>query len=203
MINFLKERYGIQEKGARLFKMKVNENELISTIQFIVSNSNFITLSQITCTDWIEDAIFSLNYILTTETRDKNLMVEVDIAREESCLPTLLTLFPQAEVMERDLHEMYGIKFKDNPTLYDFALENWHNTPPLRREFDTLAYVNEQFNFRSGREDNKDVKVEIKRRRAEAKKLKALQEAQEKEKEKEKENKEVKIKPSEESNDDK
>ena len=176
MIEFLKEKYEIQEKGARLFKMKVKKNELISTLQFIASNSNFITLSQIACTDWIEDEIFSLNYILSTETRDKNLMVEVDITREESQLPTLLTLFPQAEVMERDLHEMYGITFKGNPTLYDFALENWHNIPPLRREFDTLAYVNEQFDFRGGREDNKDIKVEIKRRRAEAKRLKAIKE---------------------------
>ncbi len=189
MIEFLKERYEIQEKGTRLFKMKVNENELISTIQFIASNSNFITLSQITCTDWIEDEIFSLNYILTTEIRDMNLMVEVDITREESQVPTLLTLFPQAEVMERDLHEMYGITFKGNPTLYDFALENWKHIPPLRREFDTLAYVNEQFDFRGGREDNKDVKVETKRRRAEAKKRKAIEEA--------------KIKPEEEPKDDK
>jgi NADH-quinone oxidoreductase subunit C len=73
---------------------------------------------------------------------------------------------------------MYGIKFTGNPTLYDFALENWNHTPPLRREFDTLAYVNEQFEFRGGRDDNKDVKKETKRRRAEAKKLKAKMKAE-------------------------
>ena len=81
--------------------------------------------------------------------------------------------------MERDLHEMYGIEFVGNPTLYDFALEDWNEIPPMRREFDTLAYVNEKFDFRTGREDNRDVKAETKRRRAEAKKLKALQEAKE------------------------
>jgi NADH-quinone oxidoreductase subunit C len=99
-------------------------------------------------------------------------MVELNIPRVESQLPTLLKLFPQAEVMERDLHEMYGIKFIGNPTLYDFALEDWQEIPPLRREFDTLKYVNEHFDFRKGREDNRDVKAEIKRRRAEAKRLK-------------------------------
>jgi len=97
-------------------------------------------------------------------------MVEISISRENSELPTLLNLFSQAEVMERDLHEMYGIKFSGNPTLFDFALENWNHTPPLRREFDTLAYVNEHFEFRGGRDDNKDVKKETKRRRAEEKK---------------------------------
>ena len=177
MIEKLKQHYEIEQKNERLFKMYIKEEELIATISFISTNTNFITLSQITCTDWIEDEVFALNYILTTEMRDKNLMVEVNISRDNSELPTLLNLFPQAEVMERDLHEMYGIKFGGNPTLYDFALENWNNTPPLRREFDTLAYVNEQFDFRGGRDDNKDVKKETKRRRTEAKKLKAQEEA--------------------------
>ncbi len=175
MIDFLKEHYTLQEKMPTLFKMQINESELINTINFITSNSNFITLSQIACTDWIEDEVFALNYILTTDKRDKNLMVEVRIGRENSELPTLLKLFPQAEVMERDLHEMFGIEFIGNETLYDFALENWNEIPPLRREFDTLAYVNEHFDFRGGREDNKDVKVEVKRRKAEAKRVKSAE----------------------------
>ncbi len=174
MIEFLKDRYEVIEKSNTLFKIKIDAKELVSTIDFISMNSSFITLAQITCVDWIEDEIFSLNYILTTNMRDKNLMLEVDIGRENSSLATLLNIFPQAEVMERDLHEMYGIDFVGNRTLYDFALENWNDIPPLRREFDSLAYVNENFNFRSGREDNKDVKVEMKRRRAEAKRLKEL-----------------------------
>jgi len=177
MIESLAKHYEIEKKAERLFKIRIEQNEFLRTINFIGSSSNFITLSQIACTDWIEDEVFALNYILTTDRRDKNLMIELEIPREQSKLPTILHLFPQAEVMERDLHEMYGIDFIGNQTLYDFALENWKEIPPLRREFDTLAYVNEQFEFRAGREDNKDVKAEIKRRRAEAKKLKAKKEA--------------------------
>jgi len=172
MIEVLRKHYNIEDKGERLFKTHIEMEELLKSIDFISLNTNFITLSQITCTDWIEDEVFTLNYILTTTKRDKNLMVELNIPRVESQLPTLLKLFPQAEVMERDLHEMYGIKFIGNPTLYDFALEDWQEIPPLRREFDTLKYVNEHFDFRKGREDNRDVKAEIKRRRAEAKRLK-------------------------------
>jgi len=172
MIESLKQQYNIEQKDKKLFKIAIKKEEFLKTLSFISSSSNFITLSQIACADWIEDEVFILNYILTNQERDKNLMVELQIPREESKLPTLLNFFPQAEVMERDLHEMYGIDFIGNPTLYDFALENWKEIPPLRREFDTLAYVNEHFDFRKGREDNRDVKVEIKRRRAEAKRLK-------------------------------
>jgi len=173
MIEFLKKHYEIVEKAPRLYKLQIDSDKLIETLSSIAINSNFITLSQIACTDWIEDEVFALNYILTTKERDKNLMVEVRISRVHCFLPTLLTLYPQAEVMERDLHEMYGINFRGNDTLYDFALENWNEIPPLRREFDTLVYVNEHFDFRIGREDNKDVKIEVKRRKTQAKESKS------------------------------
>lgn len=172
MIALLQEKYAVIEKTPQLFKIKREADQLIDTLHFIASMSNFITLSQISCTDWIEEGVFTLNYILTPDKRDKNLMIEVSISREAAALPTLMRLFPQAEVMERDIHEMFGIAFEGNPTLYDFALEDWKEIPPLRRDFDTLEYVNSHFEFKSGREDNKDVKEEIKRRKAEAKKVK-------------------------------
>jgi NADH-quinone oxidoreductase subunit C len=183
MIEFLQSKYTLIEKNERLFKLQTRQDELIDTIHFITTNTSFITLSQIACADWIEEGVFAVNYLLTTDQRDKNLMVEVLIDRENSVLQSLLSLFPQAEVMERDLHEMYGIAFPGNETLYDFALEGWNDIPPMRREFDTLAYVNEHYDFRGGRDDNKDVKVEMKRRRAEAKKLKEAQAEQAKLKE--------------------
>lgn len=185
MNEFLKTKYTLTEKNSRLFKLKIEKEELVDTIYIITTNSNFITLSQISCTDWIEEEVFALNYLLTTRERDKNLMVEILISRDGEILPSLLSLFPQAEVMERDLHEMYGVEFAGNETLYDFVLEDWNDIPPLRREFDTLAYVNEHHHFRGGRDDNKDVKVEMKRRRAEAKKLKEAQAEKEKKEEKE------------------
>jgi len=174
MITLLKQRYDVIEKGPRLFKIQIEAAHLIDTLSSISATTDFITLSQIACADWIEEELFSLNYILTTTQRNANLMVEIHIPRDEGTqVPTLMQLFPQAEVMERELHEMYGIDFVGNPTLYDFALEHWEEIPPMRREFDTLAYVNEHFDFKGGREDNKDVKVEMKRRRAEAKARKA------------------------------
>ncbi len=171
MINFLKSHYEVVEKTSTLFKIKIESQMLQDTLQFLGHNS-FITLSQISCTDWIEDGIFTLHYILTTEGKNCNLMVSLDINRTNDTLPTLMEIFPQSEIMERDLHEMFGIKFIGNPTLHDFALENWNSIPPLRREFDTLAFVQEHFEFKKGREDNKDVKEEAKRRREEAKKQK-------------------------------
>lgn len=177
MIENIKNNYIVCQKSKNLFSIKIKNKELFNTVDFLTSNG-FITLNHITCTDWIEDDIFSLNYNFTTKQKDTNLFVQVNIDRDKENINSLYTFFPQAEVMERDLHEMYGIQFIGNNTLYDFALENWNEIPPLRREFDTLAYVNEHFDFRGGRDDNKDTKAEIKRRKAETKKLKAQKEVE-------------------------
>ncbi|MEA3353883.1 MAG: NADH-quinone oxidoreductase subunit C [Campylobacterota bacterium] len=175
MIENIKIKYDVIEKNQRVFKINIENNELLNCIDFLTSNG-FITLVQISCTDWIEDEIFSLNYNLTTQIRDINLLLQIDINRDDEKVNTLQNIFPQACVMERDLHEMYGIEFVGNDTLGDFALEDWSDIPPLRREFDTLDFVNEHYNFKGGRDDNKDVKAETKRRKAEAKKLKELEE---------------------------
>ena len=182
----LQKTYEVTQKVERLFEVTVPEAQFWEAMIYISTQTEFNTLSQIACTDWIEEEHFLLIYILTNDARDKNLMLKVTLGREYESMPSAITLFPQAEVMERDLHEMYGIGFEGNDTLYDFVLEQWNDLPPLRREFDTLAFVHEHFAFKGGREDNKDVKVEQKRRREEAKQQKALEAAkQEAEKPKE------------------
>jgi NADH-quinone oxidoreductase subunit C len=175
-MNTLTTRYDVTEKNSRLFSISVEKTTFIESVAFVTTQTEFVTLSQIACTDWIEEEVFELNYIFTDTQRSKNLMVKVTIGRGDESLPSLCERFPQAEVMERDLHEMYGIGFEGNTTLYPFVLEGWQDIPPLRREFDTLAFVHEHFDFQGGRDDNKDVKVEQKRRREEAKKLKAQHE---------------------------
>jgi NADH-quinone oxidoreductase subunit C len=148
-----------------------------AVMDYLKEEAGFVTLLTITCTDWIEEERFELNYIFAHETKRCDLMLSFSIARDGESVQTLTDRWPQAEVMERDLHEMFGIVFEGHPNLASFALENWHHTPPLRREFDTLAFVNEHFEFRKGREENVDVKAEAKRLRA-LKKAKAQAEAE-------------------------
>ena len=176
----LQKSYKVTQKSERLFEVMVPQSHFLEAISHISTQTEFHTLSQIACTDWIEEEHFLLTYILTNDARTGNLMLKTTLGREYESMPSLIVHFPQAEVMERDLHEMYGIGFDGNETLYDFVLEQWSDLPPLRREFDTLAFVHEHFAFKGGRDDNKDVKIEQKRRREEAKKQKALEEAEKK-----------------------
>jgi len=156
----------VEVKRDDLYKVNVVYDRVFNLIDFIGDNYDFKTLNAITCTDWIEDEHFAITYMLTTLDRKTTFMVQTMVTREDTKVKSLCGKFAQAEIMERDLAEMYGIDFVGNENLKELSLENWIHTPPLRREFDTLEFVNEHLTFREGRDDNVDAKAEAKRLRA-------------------------------------
>jgi len=156
----------VEVKRDDLYKVNVVYDRVFNLIDFIGDNYDFKTLNAITCTDWIEDEHFAITYMLTTLDRKTTFMVQTMVTREDTKVKSLCGKFAQAEIMERDLAEMYGIDFVGNENLKELSLENWIHTPPLRREFDTLEFVNEHLTFREGRDDNVDTKAEAKRLRA-------------------------------------
>ena len=183
MFNKIKNNFAtfdVEVKRDNLYKVCVNHDRVFELIDFIGDNYEYKTLNAITCTDWIEDERFAITYLITTLDRKHTMMVQTTVNRENTKIKSLSHKFKQAQIMERDLHEMYGIDFVGNDNLKELSLENWVHTPPLRREFDTLDFVNNHLTFREGRDDNIDTKKEAKRLRA---LKKAQKEAQQKAKE--------------------
>ncbi len=158
--------YDVEVKRDDLYKVTVNQTRLFELVYMLRDRYEYKTLNAITCTDWIEDGHFALTYMITTLDRKHTFMIQTTINRENAHIKTFSHEFKQAQIMERDLHEMYGITFEGNENLKELSLENWVHTPPLRREFDTLEFVNNNLSFREGRNDNVDTKAESKRLRA-------------------------------------
>ncbi|MBK1702447.1 NADH-quinone oxidoreductase subunit C [Thiococcus pfennigii] len=153
------------QRRPNLAFVRVPKGELFSLLGLLRQQHGFVTLQTIGCTDWIEDGVFCLTYLLEGAARERCLGVQTWIGRDGEGLATAIPLWPQAEIFERELHEMYGIPFDGHPSLGDFMLEGWTDTPPMRREFDTLKFVEETFVMREGRDDNLDVRDEIRKRK--------------------------------------
>jgi len=155
----------VEVKRNDLYKVGIRRDRLVELIHMLRDEYGFKTLNAITCTDWIEEGHFALTYMFTTLDRKHTFMIQTMVNRENTQIKTFSHEFKQAQIMERDLHEMYGINFIGNENLKELSLENWVHTPPLRREFDTLEFVNNNLTFREGRDDNVDTKAESKRLR--------------------------------------
>ncbi len=169
MFKEIKKRFAtddVEVKRPDLYKVGIKYSRLFELVHMLRDQYDFKTLNAITCTDWIEEGHFAVTYMLTTLDRKHTFMIQTMVNRENTQIKTFSHEFKQAQIMERDLHEMYGIDFIGNENLKELSLENWIHTPPLRREFDTLEFVNNHLTFREGRDDNVDTKVESKRLRA-------------------------------------
>jgi NADH-quinone oxidoreductase subunit C len=156
----------IEVKRDDLYKVLIKKERLFELLHMLRDGYDYKILNAITCTDWIEEGHFALTYMISTLDRTHTFMIQTMINRENPHINTLCLDFKQAQIMERDLAEMYGIDFIGNDNLTELSLENWVHTPPLRREFDTLEFVNNNLTFREGRDDNVDAKAETKRLRA-------------------------------------
>jgi len=121
----------IEVKRDDLYKVVVKKEYLFDLIRMLMYEYDYKTLNAITCTDWIEENHFALTYMITSSDRKRTFMVQTMIHRENAHIKTLSLDFKQAQIMERDLAEMYGIDFIGNENLKELSLENWIHTPPL------------------------------------------------------------------------
>ena len=131
-------------------------------LSYVKDYLDFKHLSHISYVDWIEENEFELVFILWSYEQQVQIIAKTRINRDVPKFTTITKLWVQAETYEREIHEMYGIEFEGNDRMGEFLLEDWEDIPPMRRDFDTIKFVKENFPDRSAaREDGKNVRETI------------------------------------------
>ena len=154
-----------REQRANLGEVCVAPGVVVSVLEWLKRHGGYIHLTHFTVVDWLEDNEFQLSYILTDPVACKSLMVTIRIDREKAEAETVHRLWPEAVTYEQEFNELYGIHFPGSPRQgVEFILEDWNDIPPMRRDFDTVAYCKDHYDFRPGRHsiDPKDVRARFK-----------------------------------------
>ncbi len=117
--------------------INVNSSDIIEVITFLKTNNQtkFKQLIDITAVDYPENSKrFKLVYLLLSH--EFNLRVILDsFINENEIVPTLIPLFPSANWMEREVFDMYGVKFKNHPDLRRILTDYGFEGHPLRKDF--------------------------------------------------------------------
>ncbi len=119
----------------------------------ILKSSGFEHLSNITCVDWIDEHRMDVTYNLWSYTHRLHAVVKAQAHRDALEVPTTGEIWPQAQVYEREIHEMFGVEFTGNPDLSPLFLHNWRDMPPLRKDFDTEEYSRRAYGVVDGVEE--------------------------------------------------
>lgn len=83
---------------------------------------------------------FEVVYMLQSLTKNHRVMVKCS-ASEDTPVPTVTTLWPNAGWLEREVFDMYGVTFAGNPDLRRILTDYGFEGHPFRKDFPMTGYT--------------------------------------------------------------
>ncbi len=115
----------------------IDHENLIEVLIFLKSNENtkFKQLIDITAVDFPESKKrFKMIYLLLSHENNSRIILETFISENE-VVSSITSIFPSSNWMEREVFDMYGIKFKNHPDLRRILTDYQFEGYPLRKDF--------------------------------------------------------------------
>ena len=140
-------------KHAHLY-LNIDCENLNEVLIFLKNNSatRFRQLVDITAVDYPEEnERFKLVYLLLSHEFNSRIILSYSI-NENEVIPSVTQIFPSANWMEREVFDMYGIKFKDHPDLRRILTDYNFEGFPLRKDFPLTGHTEVRYS-----EDEKKV----------------------------------------------
>ena len=115
----------------------INSEDLLDVVLLLKTNKNtkFRQLIDITAADYPENQQrFKMIYLLLSHEFNQRIILSYFINENEP-ISSLTKIFPSANWMEREIFDMYGIKFTDHPDLRRILTDYGFQGHPLRKDF--------------------------------------------------------------------
>ena len=142
--------------------IEINEKDLVEVVQFLKSSEKckFRQLIDIAGVDYPEaDKRFQLVYLFLSH--ENNRRIKLSISFEQSQIISSITkIFPSANWMEREVFDMYGIKFKNHPDLRRILTDYGFKGHPLRKDFPLTGFNEVRYSEKEKKVIYEPVKLE-------------------------------------------
>ena len=115
----------------------INSEDLLDVILLLKTNKNikFRQLIDITAVDYPDNQKrFKIVYLLLSHEFNQRIILSYFISENEK-ISSLTKIFPSANWMEREVFDMYGIKFNDHPDMRRILTDYGFEGHPLRKDF--------------------------------------------------------------------
>jgi len=117
--------------------LSIDNEDLLNVILFLKTNEDtkFKQLIDITAVDYPENSKrFKMVYLFLSHQFNQRIVIS-SLINENELVSSLTKIFPSANWMEREVFDMYGVKFKDHPDLRRILTDYGFEGHPLRKDF--------------------------------------------------------------------
>jgi len=142
--------------------IEIDEKNLIDVVQFLKSNENckFRQLIDIAGVDYPEnEKRFELIYLFLSHELNMRIKLLIKFQLDQS-INSLTKTFPSANWMEREVFDMYGIKFKNHPDLRRILTDYGFKGHPLRKDFPLTGFNEVRYSEKDKKVIYEPVKLE-------------------------------------------
>ena len=144
------------------FLIEINYQDLIEVVQFLKSNEKckFRQLIDIAGVDYPdEEKRFQLVYLFLSHEYNSRIKILLKLESNQTII-SLTKIFPSANWMEREVFDMYGIKFKNHPDLRRILTDYGFKGHPLRKDFPLTGFNEVRYSEKEKKVIYEPVKLE-------------------------------------------
>ena len=134
--------------------LNIDNEDLMDVSLFIKINESmkFRQLIDVTVVDYPENSQrFKVVYLFLSHEFNQRIILSY-LINENEVIPSLTSIFPAANWMEREVFDMYGVKFKNHPDLRRILTDYGFEGHPLRKDFPLTGHTEVRYS-----EDQKKV----------------------------------------------
>ena len=122
--------------------IEISEKDLVEVVQLLKSDEKckFRQLIDIAAVDYPdEEKRFELVYLFLSHEYNNRIKLLIKIQLNQ-IVNSITKIFPSANWMEREVFDMYGIKFKNHPDLRRILTDYGFKGHPLRKDFPLTGF---------------------------------------------------------------
>ena len=142
--------------------IEISENDLLDVVQFLKLNENckFKQLIDIAGVDYPEnEKRFELIYLFLSHENNTRIKLLIKFEINQT-INSITKIFPSANWMEREVFDMYGIKFKNHPDLRRILTDYGFKGHPLRKDFPLTGFNEVRYSEKDKKVIYEPVKLE-------------------------------------------